>query len=69
MIDDSAIDAMGELEFYAKGAADAFRASGNDGLALNLERMAEQLRRLKHNICGQGFIGCRGGADCTSDHK
>mgnify|MGYP001559832846 CR=1 FL=1 len=69
MYDDSEIDALAELEFHAKGAAHAMRATGNEGFADKLEKMAEWMRKLKHNICGQGYIGCTGGEDCTSDHK
>ena len=30
---------------------------------------AKWLKKLSNNICAGGIIGCRGGRDCTSDHK
>ncbi len=34
-----------------------------------LEKAAEWLDKLSDHICGQGHIGCRGGPECSSDHK
>jgi hypothetical protein len=30
---------------------------------------AAWLRKAAQNVCKQGYFGCNGGEDCTSDHK
>ena len=30
---------------------------------------ADWLDKLSRSVCGQGYIGCRGGPECDSDHK
>lgn len=32
-------------------------------------RAAEWLKATARNTCGQRYVGCRGGDDCTSSHK
>lgn len=51
-----------ELAVYLAGYA----AGAHDD---RLAAASKWLERLSDNICAQGYIGCRGGARCTSDHK
>lgn len=46
------------VEGFAKGAQDE-----------KLAKAAKWLDKLSRQVCGQGYIGCRGGERCTSDHK
>jgi hypothetical protein len=35
----------------------------------SIKRAADWLDKLSRQICAQGYVGCRGGERCTSDHK
>ena len=50
------------LANYLAGYADAQQNE-------KMSRAAEWLNNLSNHICVGGFIGCRGGEKCTSDHK
>lgn len=43
-------------------------ASKGDGCQ-KLDKAADWLEKLSRYICGQGYIGCHGGTNCSSDHK
>ena len=58
----NATDETKELSVYLSGMADA---TDNE----RLERAADWLERLSDHVCGQGYIGCDGGRECSSDHK
>ncbi len=50
------------LANYVKGFADAKESS-------QLAKAAEWLEKASRQVCAQGFIGCKGGDNCNSDHK
>ena len=58
----NAVDEVKELAIYLEGFA-----SGREDS--KLECAAEWLRKLTHHVCGEGYIGCEGGRECSSDHK
>jgi len=58
----NAVDELEELSNYVAG----FAAGRDDE---SLEKASKWLRKLKGHICGQGYIGCNGGRNCSSDHK
>ena len=68
-IHENAVTETEEAAVYLKGMSDGLRISGNDEQAESLLAASEWMRKLSQNICGQGFIGCRGGVECGSDHK
>lgn len=35
----------------------------------DLQDAAKWLTQISWNVCGQGYVGCRGGDKCDSDHK
>lgn len=47
---------------YLQGMADALTNE-------NLATAASMLKDAAEHICAQGYYGCRGGKQCTSDHK
>ena len=57
------VDEIQSLAIYTWGLANG----SNDD---NLRRAAQWLNLLAaDHICGQGYIGCKGGRCCSSDHK
>ena len=58
----NSVDEVKELATYLHGMADA---SDNQRLCT----AAEWLEKLSRYVCGQGYIGCHGGRECSSDHK
>lgn len=56
------VEEVEELATYVKG----FAAGRQD---TKLEKAADWLDKLSYNMCGQGYVGCRGGRECSSDHK
>lgn len=59
---ENAQDETKELADYLKGFGDAMQNT-------KLSKAAEWMEKLSQNVCGQGYVGCRGGHDCGSDHK
>lgn len=57
------------LSAYVRGMADAFALKSREDASARLRSAADWLEKLAVNMCGAGFIGCRGGPGCTSDHK
>ncbi len=62
------IEEVKALSDFLSGVSIATQMFGNSGGAEKFKKASEWLRVLSYNICGQGYI-CRGGANCTSDHK
>lgn len=58
----NAVKETSELAVYLEGFA-----AGRDDK--KLARAAEWMKRLSQDVCGQGYINCRGGENCRSDHK
>ena len=58
----NAIDEIKRLASYVEGFAAAQQSN-------QLARAAKWLEKLSRDVCGQGYIGCRGGYKCSSDHK
>lgn len=58
----NAVQEVRELAIYVAGYA-----AGKDDE--KLAEAAEWLDKLTHHVCSQGYIGCHGGEECTSDHK
>lgn len=58
---------MRELSFYLQGLADS--SSGNPTKEARLKNAAKYLATCSLHVCGQGFFGCHGGENCSSDHK
>lgn len=56
------IEQIKELADYLAGYA---AAAKDKKIAI----ASEWLNQLSEQICAGGFIGCSGGAQCTSDHK
>jgi hypothetical protein len=54
---------------YLKGMADAFYMAENVDAAKRLALCSKWLEKTSTKTCRQGFVGCRGGATCTSSHK
>jgi len=44
-------------------------ATNDDGVKEILTSCAFELERAANRMCGQGYFGCHGGDNCTSDHK
>lgn len=61
-INGTPIDEIKELAIYVRGMADA---TENE----MLHDASEWLEKLSEHICTQGYIGCKSGSHCTSDHK
>lgn len=59
---ENAVTEVRELSVYLKGMADARENE-------KLEAAAKWMEELSRHICAQGYIGCKGGIECTSDHK
>lgn len=59
---DDKVSEVIKLAAYVQGMADA---QHNEQLA----KAAQWLEDLSHQMCGQGYIGCTGGRECSSDHK
>jgi len=55
-------DEIAMLALYVEGFA---QGTGDD----RLKKAAKWLERLSENICAQGYIGCKSGRHCISDHK
>ncbi len=53
---------IADLASYVRGFADANQNT-------TLSAAAKWLDELADNVCVGGIVGCRGGANCTSDHK
>ncbi len=53
---------VSDLGMYLTGYAAAMNSN-------RLCRCAEFLLEASEHICAQGYIGCDGGKECTSDHK
>jgi len=51
-----------DLALYVRGL-------GTGSKDYRLLNVADWLDRLEGQVCKQGYIGCRGGETCTSDHK
>jgi hypothetical protein len=51
-----------------RGAAMAAKTNNPDFAEL-LAESADMLQNAGEHICAQGYFGCHGGAQCTSDHK
>lgn len=58
----NSVDEVKDLATYLQGMADA---TDNQRICL----AAEWLDKLSRQVCGQGYIGCHGGRECSSDHK
>jgi hypothetical protein len=56
-----------KLEAIADWQRDS--AQGETATSKALRESSKWLKKLSHDMCGQGFIGCEGGEDCDSDHK
>ena len=50
------------LANYAKGFADARENHTMYDIYKSIEYLSD-------HVCGQGFINCKGGDECDSDHK
>ena len=58
-----------DCRIYLQGYAAAI-AQHQPGVNEKIRRAAEWLQRLeRHGVCGQGYIGCNGGPECSSSHK
>jgi hypothetical protein len=57
------------LRLQAIGQWQADQVQHMTETAKTLLESARWLSILSRRMCGAGIIGCRGGADCTSDHK
>lgn len=62
MYQENAVDETKELAAYLAGYAAAIQSS-------KMAKAAEWLEKLSRNVCGQGYVRCSGGHDCSSDHK
>lgn len=62
MYRENAEDETKELAAYIAGYAAAIESP-------KMSKAAEWLEKLSQHVCGQGYIGCRGGRECGSDHK
>ncbi len=60
-------EVVSDLAQYLTGMADAFSSMNKP--SDRLQDAAKWLEKLSQKMCGQGFIGCRGGTNCDSDHK
>jgi len=58
----SAVEEVQTLATYVAGFAE-----GRDDE--KLKEAAKWLDKLSDHVCGQGYIGCVGGPQCSSDHK
>lgn len=56
------VDQVKELSVYLAG----FAAGQEDD---RLSEASDWLDKLSCYMCGQGYIGCEGGRECSSDHK
>jgi len=61
-------DEAERLAEWLTGASAAFAATGDEDMEVGLHRAAKLVRLLGSHLCGAGFV-CRGGPNCTSDHK
>lgn len=59
---EDAADEVRELSIYISGYA-----AGN--FDEKLAKAAVWLDELSRHVCAQGYIGCKGGSTCSSDHK
>ena len=64
----SKIDEVKELSAFLSGVSIATQMIGNSDGAEKFKKASKWLRVLSREICCQGYI-CRGGQNCTSDHK
>lgn len=62
------IDKVNELSIYIRAAGDC-QEYNNPKFSEKLIEAASWLDELVDHMCGQGYIGCHGGTDCSSDHK
>lgn len=61
------IDEINQLATYLLGAADSCEYQ-NPKWSEKLKKVSEHLETLARHTCAHGYI-CRGGHQCTSDHK
>lgn len=54
---------------WLHGFAAAVGVGGDCDCSMKLEQAACKIDKLSRNMCGHGFVGCRGGDNCGSDHK
>ena len=62
-------DEVQEFADFLKGYVAGLSHIASEGELRPLRDIEKWLRKLRNNMCGQGFIGCRGGDDCSSSHK
>lgn len=58
-----------ELSNFLYPLSKGVAMSGDKELAGKLERASYWLRRFENHVCSEGYVGCPGGVNCTSDHK
>lgn len=58
-----------KLSDFLDGVSVATKMSKDFDGAEKFSQASAWLRCLSQNICGQGFVGCQGGKNCTSSHK
>ncbi len=56
-------------KLYAIGRWQEDQIRGTTETGELLISASKWLKKLTRDMCGQGFVGCTGGAKCTSDHK
>lgn len=59
---------MEGLAIYLRGASEALNET-NEPFSCKLTEASAFLEEAAMHTCSQGYIGCRGGDKCTSDHK
>jgi len=65
---DNTIDEVKSIINWLDGFSTAYSVHEDTNLFM-IRRAMQYLEKLNRHICGQGFIGCKGGRDCTSSHK
>ena len=54
---------------WLRGVVDGMKVFKESSVTDGLDGIANELGKAANNMCGQGFYGCSGSDNCSSDHK